>query len=109
MRIFSGIQPTGEITMLLDGRGAFQTALANPGGGITDLGNNRYRLLISTTHICWSGLMFVTGRGPFDAGLLAATVESRDPDWQRLFRNAASANGWLAEMVWYQTVDQQPG
>jgi hypothetical protein len=104
-----GIQPTGEITMILDGRGAFQSALANPQGGITDLGNNRYRLLISTSHIGWSGLMFVTGRGPFDAGLLAATVESRNPDWQRLFRNAASANGWRAEMVWYESVDRVPG
>jgi serine/threonine-protein kinase len=104
-----GIQPTGEITMILDGRGAFQSALANPQGGITDLGNNRYRLLISTTHIGWSGLMFVTGRGPFDASLMTAEVESRNPDWQRQFRSAASANGWRAEMVWYQTVDQQPG
>ncbi|MEA3013784.1 MAG: eukaryotic-like serine/threonine-protein kinase [Sphingomonadales bacterium] len=104
-----GIQPTGEITMILDGRDAFQSALANPQGGITDLGNNRYRLLISTTHIGWSGLMFVTGRGPFDASLLTAEVESRNPDWQRQFRSAASANGWRAEMVWYQTVDQQPG
>jgi eukaryotic-like serine/threonine-protein kinase len=101
-----GIQPTGEITMLLDGRAAFQSALANPQGGITDLGNNRYRLAISTTHIGWSGLMFVTGRGPFDAGLLAPTVDSRNPDWQRLFRNAASANGWRAEMVWYESVDR---
>jgi eukaryotic-like serine/threonine-protein kinase len=101
-----GIQPTGEITMLLDGRDAFQNALANPQGGITDLGNNRYRLMISTTHIGWSGLMFVTGRGPFDAGLLAPTVDSRNPDWQRLFRNAASANGWRAEMVWYESVDR---
>jgi serine/threonine protein kinase len=104
-----GIQPTGEITMLLDGRAAFRSALANPQGGITDLGNNRYRLMISTSHIGWSGLMFVTGRGPFDAGLLAATVESRNPDWQRLFRNAASANGWRAEMVWYESVDRVPG
>ena len=40
-----GIQPTGEITMLLDGRAAFQSALANPQGGITDLGNDRYRLI----------------------------------------------------------------
>jgi hypothetical protein len=101
-----GIQPTGEITMLLDGRAAFQSALANPEGGITDLGNNRYRLQVSTTHIGWSGLMFVTGRGPFDAGLLAPTVDSRNPDWQRLFRNAASANGWRAEMVWYESVDR---
>jgi eukaryotic-like serine/threonine-protein kinase len=103
-----GIQPTGEITMLLDGRDAFQSALANPQGGITDLGNDRYRLMISTTHIGWSGLMFVTGRGPFDAALLAPTVESRNPDWQRLFRNTASANGWRAEMVWYESVDRQP-
>jgi serine/threonine-protein kinase len=104
-----GIQPTGEITMILDGRDAFQSALANPQGGIADLGNDRYRLTISTTHIGWSGLMFVTGRGPFDVSLMAAEVDSRNPDWQRQFRSAASANGWRAEMVWYQTVDQQPG
>jgi serine/threonine protein kinase len=104
-----GIQPTGEITMLLDGRAAFQSALANPQGGITDLGNNRYRLLVSTTHIGWSGLMFVTGRGPFDAALLAPTVDSRNPDWQRAFRSAASANGWRAEMVWYESVDRVAG
>jgi serine/threonine-protein kinase len=103
-----GIQPTGEITMLLDGRVAFQTALENPEGGVTDLGGGRYRLTISTTHIGWSGLMFVTGRGPFDASLLAASVDSRNPDWQRQFRNTASANGWRAEMVWYESVDRLP-
>ncbi len=103
-----GIQPTGEITMLLDGRVAFQTALENPEGGVTDLGGGRYRLTISTTHIGWSGLMFVTGRGPFDASLLAASVDSRNPDWQRQFRSTASAQGWRAEMVWYESVDRVP-
>jgi hypothetical protein len=103
-----GIQPTGEITMLLDGRVAFQTALENPEGGVTDLGGGRYRLTISTTHIGWSGLMFVTGRGPFDASLLAASVDSRNPDWQRQFRSTASAQGWRAEMVWYESVDRLP-
>ena len=99
-----GIQPTGEITMLLDGRDAFQKALANPRGRDH---RPRQRPLPADrsrpTHIGWSGLMFVTGRGPFDAGLLAAPVDLRNPDWQRQFRSAASANGWRAEMVWYES------
>ena len=103
-----GIQPTGEITMLLDGRAAFENALGDPGGGIADLGGGRYRLTISTTHIGWSGLMFVTGQGPFDAALLAPDVGARDPDWQRRFRGIASSNGWRGEMVWYESVDREP-
>jgi serine/threonine-protein kinase len=103
-----GIEPSGEITPLIEGRAAFRAALASPQGGITDLGNNRYRLNVFTDHIGWSGLMLVTGQGPFERSLLAAEVNARTPDWQRRFRSAASSNGWRAEMVWYESVDRIP-
>jgi serine/threonine-protein kinase len=40
--------------------------------------------------------------------LLAPQIGARGPDWQQQFLSAASNGGWRADMVWFQTVDQQP-
>jgi serine/threonine-protein kinase len=102
-----GIEPTGAITMLLPNREALLNAMNQPGSEISDKGNGRYRLNIDVTHSSWSGVMLVTGTN-FDAALLAPMVGQRGPEWQQQFLAAASNGGWRADMVWFETVNQQP-
>jgi serine/threonine-protein kinase len=102
-----GIEPTGAITMLIPNRDALLAAMNQPGSEISDQGNGRYRINIDVTHSSWSGVMLVTGTN-FDAALLAPQVGARGPDWQQQFLAAASNGNWRADMVWFETVDQQP-
>jgi serine/threonine-protein kinase len=102
-----GIEPTGAITMLIPNREALLNAMSQPGSEISDQGNGRYRINIDVTHSSWSGVMLVTGTN-FDAALLAPMVGARGPDWQQQFLSAASNGGWRADMVWFETVNQQP-
>ncbi|HVQ07604.1 MAG TPA: serine/threonine-protein kinase [Allosphingosinicella sp.] len=103
-----GIEPTGVITTLIRNRGDFIQKLADPVNRIADAGNGRYRLNVEVTHMRWSGLLMVTGSG-FDANLLAPPIGGRGQGWQRQFLSAASNGNWRGDMVWFQTVDQQPG
>ena len=93
--------------MLLQNRDALLNAMNQPGSEISDLGNGRYRINIDVTHSNWSGVMLVTGTN-FDANLLAPPIGARGPDWQQQFLSAASNGGWRADMVWFETVNQQP-
>lgn len=102
-----GIEPTGAITMLLPNREALLAAMNQPGSEISDQGNGRYRINIDVTHSSWSGVMLVTGSN-FDAALLAPQIGARGPDWQQQFLSAASNGSWRADMVWFETVNQQP-
>jgi len=102
-----GIEPTGAITMLLRNREALLAAMNQPGSEISDEGNGRYRINIDVTHSSWSGVMLVTGTN-FDDALLAPQVGARGPDWQQQFLSAASNGNWRTDMVWFETVDQQP-
>ena len=63
-----GIQPSGEITLLLQNRAEFEQALAHSLGGrpISREGNGRFRIHIDSDHDGWSGIMLISGRGPFD-------------------------------------------
>jgi eukaryotic-like serine/threonine-protein kinase len=101
-----GIEPRGTITLLLGSRGAFQDALEQSEGGrpISDEGNGRYRLHIDLDHQGWSGLLLLTGRGPFAPAAVAPAIGARGPDWQQQFLGAAANLGWRAEMVWFESV-----
>ena len=105
-----GIEPSGAITMILPNRAAFLDALANSEGGrpISDEGNSRYRLHIDLDHEGWSGLMLLTGRGPFPPALAAPEMGARGPDWRDRFVAAAGDRGWRAEMVWFESVNRVP-
>ena len=98
-----GLEPDGKITALLTSRAAFEAFLKTPNDLITDLGGDNYRLQIDTDHQGWSGLLLLTGKGPFDPNLVAAPAAQRGADWSSRFRQAASAGNWKAEMVWYKT------
>lgn len=105
-----GIEPSGAITPIVVNRQVFLGALARSRNGrpVRDLGGGHYRLNIDVTHTGWSGLMLVTGRGPFDAGLLGPRIGARGPDWQQQFLGMASSLGWRTEMVWFDSVNRVP-
>ncbi|HYN45291.1 MAG TPA: hypothetical protein VES64_01220, partial [Allosphingosinicella sp.] len=105
-----GIEPSGAITLLLDNRAAFERALgaSRDGRPISDEGNGRYRLHIDLDHEGWSGLLLVTGRGPFPPALVRPEIGRRGPDWQQQFLRAAAERGWRTEMVWFESVNREP-
>ena len=67
-----------------------------------------YRFNLDTSHKGWSGVLMLTGKGPFDKSLLNGPAGSRGDDWPAKFLALAQQRGWKAEMVWYRTVDEVP-
>jgi len=106
-----GIEPSGVITTLIPSRNDLQSALAQSVNGrpIADLGNGRYRLHIDLDHDGWSGIMLISGQGPFVPDLVAPPIGARGPSWQEQFMAAAGQGNWRAEMVWFESVDRVQG
>jgi tRNA A-37 threonylcarbamoyl transferase component Bud32 len=102
-----GLEPSGKIDMLIPNRAAFKTEVEKSRDGlpITDLGGDRYRLQIDLDHEGWSGLLLVSGTGPFDAAVVAPPLGARDAAWRDKLVSLAAARGWQADMVWFKSVD----
>jgi hypothetical protein len=100
-----GIEPSGKLTLLLQSRAQFEQALANSVGGrpVSREGNGRFRVHLDSDHEGWSGVLLLSGRGPFEPDVVAPDLGARGPDWLDRFVTAASAGHWSAEMVWYDT------
>jgi len=105
-----GLEPSGKIDMLIPDRAAFAEEVAKSKGGlpITDLGGDRYRLQIDLDHEGWSGLLLVTGKGPFDASAVAPPLGQRGADWREKLVSLAAERGWQADMVWFRSVNEMP-
>jgi serine/threonine-protein kinase len=71
-----------------------------------NVGNDKYRFRLNTTHSGWSGVMLLTGKGPFNGELLTHSGGTLSTDWVADFEKAAKERNWKAEMVWYRTVDE---
>lgn len=101
-----GVEPSGRIDMVIPSRTAFADTVRQSKNGvpITDLGNDRYRLQIDLDHAGWSGLLLVTGKGPFDAAVLAPPLGSRGSDWRNKLATLAGERGWRADMVWFESI-----
>ncbi len=95
-----GIEPSGQITQLTSSAEDLATYATAP---------NQYRLTIDVDHKGWSGLLLLSGRKPMNAAFVAGPPGSHGRDWARRFATAAQQGGWKAEMVWFKTVDDQPG
>lgn len=102
-----GLEPSGAITTLIPSRAAFEATLAQSENGrpIASEGNGRYRLNIDLNHQGWSGILLLTGQGPFDPALVAPQLGARGPNWTQSFVSTASNQQWHAEMVWFQSVN----
>ena len=103
-----GLEPSGRIEMLIHDRAEFTAAAAQSRNGvpIADRGGGRYRLQIDLDHQGWSGLLLMTGRGPFDAGVVAPALGARGPDWRDKLVGLAAERGWEADMIWFKSVDE---
>jgi len=101
-----GLEPSGRIDMVIPSRKDFAATIATSRNGlpITDLGNDRYRLQIDLDHAGWSGLLLVTGKGPFDAAVLAPPLGDRGSDWRNRIATLAGERGWRTDMVWFESV-----
>ena len=97
-----GIESNGALTQLLKDRRDLDS---NPGWKQPD-GNYAIRGAVTTAG--WSGNILITGKGPFDPALVAALPAARGTDWQARLEQAAAANGWHADMVWFQVVNEKP-
>ena len=108
-----GIEPSGVIDpeFLGPGSGVMgraqlkQIAKSNP-RIVTDKGNDTYQMRLDVNHTGWSGVLLLTGKGPFDKALIAPDLGTRGPDWRNKFVSRAAENGWHADMVWFRTVDE---
>jgi serine/threonine-protein kinase len=101
-----GIEPNGELSELLPNRAALDEAVA--AGIVTQLPTGEYQLSIDMDHTGWSGLVLLTGDGPFDKAITQPSLSARGPDWQNQFVAAASEREWKSEMLWFKSVDKQP-
>ena len=103
-----GLEPSGRVNMLIPNRAAFTEQLRASRGGvpITELGGDRYRLQIDLDHEGWSGLLLVTGRGPFAPHVIAPPLGARDSAWRETLVDRAVERGWQADMIWFRSVDE---
>ena len=101
--VLLAIQPSGQITVLLSNRASFEQQLAASVNGrpISREGNGRFRVHFDFDHPGWSGVVLLSGRGPFDANTVAPPIGTRDPAWRDRFLAGAGAGNWTAEMVWF--------
>jgi eukaryotic-like serine/threonine-protein kinase len=105
-----GLEPSGKIDPLIPSRAAFAEVLRTSRKGIpvTDLGGDRYRLQIDLDHQGWSGLLLMTGKGPFDPGVVAPPLGARGAEWRDKLVQLAAERNWQATMVWFKSVDEAP-
>jgi eukaryotic-like serine/threonine-protein kinase len=109
-----GIEPSGEITQIFPGRGeidglAEQSRNLPEAERVVELApSGEYRFRLFMDHTGWSGLILVSGDGPFDQALLAPAVAERGDEWRNRFLAAASEREWKSEMIWFKSVDKNP-
>lgn len=108
-----GIEPSGVIDPEFFGPGSgvlgrpgLKEVAAQGGRTVTDMGDGRYKMQLDVNHAGWSGVLLLTGKGPFPKELIAPALGARGPDWRDKFVSAAAERGWQADMVWFKTVDE---
>ena len=102
------LEPSGKLTPLFVSRAAFTAEVARSVKGVplAALGGDRYRLTLDLDHQGWSGLLLLTGKGPFAADVVAPVLGARGPDWRDKLVAAASGSAWRADMLWFKSVDE---
>ena len=106
-----GLEPSGKIDVLLESRAAFMQAVKASKQDVpfTDLGNDRYRMQLDLDHEGWSGLLLMTGKGPFDPTIVAPPLGARGIEWRDKLVSLAAERGWEADMIWFRSVDEVKG
>jgi serine/threonine-protein kinase len=101
-----GIEPNGNIDVILADRAAFDEAVA--ADVVSKDSAGAYKVPFLMDHVGWSGLILLTGDAPFEPAVVEPDVNARGPDWQSNFVATASERDWKAEMLWIRSVDKVP-
>ncbi|WP_206244455.1 serine/threonine protein kinase [Novosphingobium terrae] len=107
-----GLEPSGLISPEFSGPGTGVLGrdalkkLATETHIVTDRGNDHYQMQLDVNHTGWSGVLLLTGKGPFEKDVIAPPIGQRGPDWTTHFVSEAAARGWQAQMVWFKTVEE---
>lgn len=102
------IEPTGDYSVLFSSRAHFQRELAQNTGAVSSQGADRYNVTLRVPYAGWTGLLLITGAGPFDEQITAPALAARGPEWTSSFMSVATRRHWHTEMVWFNSVDRQP-
>jgi serine/threonine protein kinase len=98
----------GRLSMIYASRKAFDAA-RQADSSIVDQGGDAFTVQADALNVAGSaGLLLLTGTGPFDATVLGKPPSGRDMSWMDQIRQAGSAGGWKASMVWYQVQNNAP-
>ena len=102
-----GLEPSGIMTTIFASRADFTRQLSASVNGvpISALGGDRYRLTLDLDHPGWSGLLLISGKGPFDPALVRPGLGARGPDWREKLASTAAEHGWQADMVWFRSTE----
>ena len=97
-----GIESNGTMSVLLPNAATLKAAVsADPEtGSINPDGSIILKGFVTTAG--WSGILAVNGKGPFDPAVVAPAPGARGAEWQASLRQAAKAQGWNANMVWFK-------
>ncbi len=107
-----GLEPSGVIDPEFSGPGTGVLGreglkkLAGQTRMVTDRGGDRFQIQLDVNHPGWSGVLMISGKGPFDKALIAPPLGGRGPEWTEKFVSQAAANGWQTQMVWFKVVDE---
>jgi eukaryotic-like serine/threonine-protein kinase len=99
-----GIEPAdGKVTQIIPDRQTFESLPV-----VEQVQPGEYQLTLDMDHIGWTGLILITGDGPFDEALLATDDAKRTLAWRSNFLATASERDWKSEMIWFRSVDKNP-
>ncbi|WP_156840605.1 protein kinase domain-containing protein [Novosphingobium aquimarinum] len=98
-----GLEPSGVFTTIVGTKQVLADQLAAKNPMLTQDGPDKYRLNIGLDHEGWSGILLLTGEGPFDKDVVVPPVGQRGADWQNKFLAEAAEKGWRTEMVWFKS------
>jgi len=102
------LDPLGRINVIWGSRKAFDAARQGD-SSIVDQGGDAYTVTADALNVAGtSGLLLLTGAGPFDPSLLATPPGVRNVSWIDQVRQAAAAGGWKATMTWYKVQNNAP-
>jgi len=106
--VIYGLQPTGEGLVLVENLAQLSDKRFLDTYGIVSRGNGRYEMNLVQDETGWAGILVITGKAPFDDKLILPPPSNRGAAWEQAFKQTAAAQGWQAQMIWIDTVDDVP-
>ena len=104
---FYGIDPTGETGSLLTlSQAQLSDATYLKSQNISQQADGSYQLQFNQPTAGWSGLMLLSGQGPFADSVVVPDPAHRGAAWQQAFRQTATQKGWHTQMLWIKAVDE---